>query len=103
MATKRRAKPKLTVLAAVEGDLKLLAKRDPALAKSALAASALALARLLDDGSNSATSRAMCARALTETLDRLFERAPDEQEADKLDDLSARRAARLAGGSKTAG
>lgn len=62
---------------------------------SSLAAAALALARELDSPGNSATSKSMCARALRESLDRLRELVPDEPEADKLDELSAKRAARV--------
>lgn len=97
---KAPAKKPLRVASAVEGDLRELAKRDAKLARSGLAASALALAREMDNSSNSATSRAMCARALLDTLDRLWALAPAEQEKDRLDDLSARRAARIAGGAK---
>jgi hypothetical protein len=81
----------LTVAGALERDLE---RFGPDLARSTLAASALALARELDDPDNSATSKSMCARALNDTLDRLVELAPDEDEKDALDDLAARRAAR---------
>ena len=69
---------------------------------STLAASALALARELDVAGNSATSKAMCARALAETLEKLRDRMPDEEEVDKVDDLSARRAKRRSGSPKAA-
>lgn len=88
----------LTVVGAVEQDLRELARRDKTLATSGLAASALALAREIDKPKNSATSKSMCARALLDTLGRLRELAPVEQEADSLDDLTARRIARVAGG-----
>lgn len=99
-ATRRGAR-KLSVAAAVQRDLDAIAELDEALARSGLAASALALARELDKPKTSATAKANCARALTEQLDRLRELAPEEQEGDQLDDLSARRADRLAGGAKT--
>jgi len=83
----------MSVLAAVKRDLADIAKRDPRLAKSGLAASALALAIQLD-AANSATSKSMCAKALNDTLDRLRELAPPAKEADSLDELQARRAAR---------
>jgi hypothetical protein len=79
-----------SVGAAVERDLKGMG----AVADSALAATARALARELDDPGNSATSKSMCARALAETLDRLLALAPPKKEADKLDELNARRAKR---------
>lgn len=83
----------MTTVAAINRDLGDIGKRDKDLAKSGLAASALALAREIDNPKNSATSKAMCAKELRETMDRLRERAP-EQEEDALDDLSRRRAAR---------
>lgn len=86
---------RLTVESATQADLDEIAKRDPSLARSGLAASALALAREMDDD-NSATSKSMCARALREALDRLRELAPAERKKDRLDELSTRREARLA-------
>lgn len=80
---------KLTVQAAVKRDLAAL--KDPKLAKSGLAASALALARELDSPKNSATSKSMCARALLDTLDRLRALAPAVKEKDEVDELSNRR------------
>lgn len=85
----------VSVVEAVERDLRALALLDAALAESALAAAALALARELDNPRNSATSKSMCARALTETLDRLRELAPEESKEDRLDELTARRAERI--------
>lgn len=82
----------VTVLAAVEGDL---AELDAGLAGSALAATALALAREIDKPTNSATSKSMCARALAEMLDRLRELAPPDVVSDALDELTSRRDARI--------
>lgn len=87
----------MSVEAAVERDLKRLPEE---LAESALAASALAMAREIDRSSNSATSKSMCQARLQDSLRELRELAPPAEEADQLDDLSARRKARLAGGSK---
>lgn len=102
------------VEAAVKRDLASLEARrraDPAgnhsdLSKSGLAESALVLARELDDRETSATAKASCARALLATLEQLRELAgfaPEKGKGgDGIDELSARRAARLAsGGSKT--
>jgi len=83
----------MSVVKAVEGDLKRLAKRDRVLADSALAATALALAAEID-GDNSATSKSMCARALAECLERLWDQAPPAEESDGVDDLAKRRAKR---------
>lgn len=85
----------LRVVDAVQRDLDEIAKRDPDLARSAHAATALALAREMD-GSNSATSKSMCAKALTETMDRLRELAPEEEPDDAVDDLERKRRERLA-------
>lgn len=72
-----------------------LEKLPEELAESSLGASALALARELDSGS-SATSKSMCAKAHLEIMDRLRELAPPEETRDELDEISARRAARIA-------
>jgi hypothetical protein len=90
----KKSAPKKEVEAAVKRDVAAIGKRDSALAKSALAASAVALARELDDPTNSATSKSMCSRSLLETMNRLRELAPAEKENDQLDELNARRAAR---------
>lgn len=79
---------------AVLSDLKGLPAE---MSKSGLAALALTLAREVDSPGNSATSKSMCARVLFDALERLRELAPVEEKADGLDDLVARRAARLAG------
>lgn len=83
---------------AVEQDLRLIAERDEQLASGTLAATARTLALRLENPYTSSTAAAMCAGKLIETMDRLRELAPERQEGDQLDDLSARRAARLAGG-----
>jgi hypothetical protein len=90
----------MSAVAAVERDLEAIAKRDSDLARSALAASALALAREMDNSGNSATSKSMCAKALLDTLNRIRELAPPPEEKDQLDELSRRRARRLAGRSE---
>lgn len=100
--SRRKAKPPSSVVAAVESELAQLGKRDPDLAGSALAATALALARELD-GKNSATSKSMCAKALNETMGQLRELAPESEEADKVDDLAARRKKRRERKSAAAG
>lgn len=82
-----------TVVAAVKRDLAALGDLD--LARSGLAASALALARELDKPSNSATSKAACARALRETIESLRALAPAKPEGDGLDELAERAAAKL--------
>jgi len=66
------------------------------LAESAEAAAAMALAQGLDGG-NSLTSKSMAAKAHSEILAVLRALAPPEQSEDGLDDLGARRRARLAG------
>lgn len=91
-----RKKPKATVAAALDRELAELAKRDPKLADSTLAASARAIAAELDDSKNSATSKSMCARALNETLERLYELMPAEEKKDRIDELTKRREQRRA-------
>lgn len=86
----------LTVEAAVRADLERIAQRDPDVAQSTLAASALVLARQMDCSQNSATSKSMCGRTLLDTMNRLAELAPDEEVGDRLDDLAARRQKRVA-------
>ena len=84
----------MSVLESVERDLKAIAKRDKALADSALAAAARQLAHELDDPGNSATSKSMCAGRLMEAMDRLRELMPPEEEKDSLDEFARRRAER---------
>ena len=93
MAAKKAA---VTVLAAVERDLKDLAKRDKRLAESAEAAAALAIARDIDSSSTSPNAKAMLAKELRDTLAVLYARAPVEEAKDSIDELSRRRAARRA-------
>lgn len=85
-----------SVLAAVDRDLAALAKLDPVLAKSSLAATARALARELDEH-NSATSKSMCAKELRDTMKEIRSLAPEKQARDDLDELGAQRARRRAG------
>jgi hypothetical protein len=79
----------------------VIAKVDAVLARSALAATAVILAKELDAADNSATSKSMCAGQLRDTMDRLRELVPKAAEKDKLDALKARRATRLARRPKT--
>lgn len=90
----------LSVVDAVHRELDQIAKRDPDLALSGYAATAIALARDLDDPSSSATSKSMCARSLSDALDRLRELAPAEEKEDELDKLRNSRAKRLTRGTK---
>lgn len=86
----------MSVVAAVERDLAEIRKRDERLADSGLAASALSLAAEMDDATNSATSKSMCARALHDALDSLRALAPPAEEKDRLDDIAEQRAKRRA-------
>lgn len=81
------------VEAGVERDIAALGSEE--LATSGLAASALALAGLIDDPKNSATSKAQCQKALLDTLDRLRELAPPKVERDRVDEIAKRREQRL--------
>lgn len=86
----------VSVQAAVERDLSTIATRDAGLAEGGIAAAALELARQLDDPDNSATSKAACSRALAEALAQLRGLVPPADAADRIDELSTRRAARRA-------
>jgi hypothetical protein len=84
-----------SVVEAVRRELAAIGKLDAALSTGAEAMTALSLARELDDAGNSATSKSMCARALTETLVELRKRAPEaKREKSKVDELRERRDAR---------
>ena len=85
----------------VDGVTRDLAKLPEDVAMSGLGASALVLAREMDDD-NSATSKSMCANSLRDTLDRLRELAPPKRESDHVDDIARRRAKRLASGKSAA-
>jgi hypothetical protein len=89
------------VVGALKADLAIMGRAAPELAESSLAATALALARAIDAPRTSPTAMSMCARELRELLDRLRELMPEGEERDRLDDLSARRATRVAGGAGT--
>lgn len=80
----------MSVTEALTAELEALGPRG---ANSTLAAVALSLARALD-GDASATSKSMCAKSMVDVLRELRSIAPPKQEADNLDDLTARREAR---------
>jgi hypothetical protein len=84
------------VAAAVAKDLAEIRKHDADLADGALAASALALACEIDGSDNSATSKSMCARELRDTMDRLWQLMPEEENADGINDLEKQRERRRA-------
>lgn len=82
------------VVAAVKRELKQFSLKGR---RSALAASALELAKQLDSSGNSATSKSMCSRSLIETMDRLRELEPEKKEKDRVDAIRERRAAKRSG------
>jgi hypothetical protein len=82
----------VSVVEAVERDLAALGSGAK---DSTLAATALALARELDDA-NSATSKSMCAKAMVEVLRELRSLAPPKRKKDKVDDIAAQRERRRA-------
>lgn len=86
-----------SVVAGVRRDLEAIARRDPALARSSLAATALSLARELD--ADDARSKAMAARELRETMDRIRALAPAESAGDDVDELAVRVRLKLVGDS----
>ena len=85
------------VVEAVERDLVVIGRRLPELATGALAETARSLAVRLDDPGTSATAAASCAKALVDIMGVLRELAPAEVEGDSVDELVARREARIAG------
>lgn len=88
---------------AVRRDLTEIAKRDPNLAQSALAAAVWSMAEQLDEPGTSAHAKSLCARALLDLLNRMRELLPPERKGNALDDLATRRASRIAGSSRTSG
>jgi hypothetical protein len=99
-ASKKRAASR-TVVSALKAELEAMGRTAPELADSTLAAAALALAAAVDASKTSPTAKSMCARELRELLGELRGQMPEGEERDRLDDLSARRVARVAGGSGT--
>lgn len=85
------------MLRGVNRDIAKLQERDASVGETALAETARALARELGDPDNSATSKALCARALTETMEALAASLPPAKTTDAIDDLSARRDERRGG------
>lgn len=86
----------VSVLEAVMRDLEEL----PAgLGRSGLAELAKAMAREVDDVTNSAAMKASCSKELREALERLRGLIPVEEESDQLDELKAR----FGGGAAPAG
>lgn len=86
-----------SVVDAVTRDLRSIYDLAPELATSTLAAGILAMAREIDNPGNSATSKAMCHKAMQDGLVELRGRVPERSDGDALDELAARRAKRLAG------
>ena len=80
----------MSVRVAVELDLKDLESRLKGVSDTALAATALVLADELD-GEASATAKANCARALTETMGQLVALVPAAAAEDELDAIRKRR------------
>lgn len=79
------------VVDAVERDVDAIRQSAPALADSALAATALSLAYEIEHPYNSATSKSMCAKALMEAMATLRELAPPAEKKDAIDELAAER------------
>lgn len=89
----------LEVISGALRDVEAITRRDEKVGGSALAASAVTLAYELANPYNSATSKALCARALRETMDRLEELLPPEvKERDGIDQLAVERERRRRSG-----
>lgn len=80
------------IVAAVQRDLK---RWGPKIADSAMAASALDMARILDDPETNPTPRSMLHAQLRMTLTELAKLAPPEAANDGIDELSKKRDERL--------
>jgi hypothetical protein len=88
---------RMDVIEAAERDIAVIGEKDEALARSALAASAVAMAYEVANPFNSATSKSMCQARLVDALDRLRALAPAVDEGgDEVDRKRRARAARLA-------
>jgi hypothetical protein len=85
----------LSVVAALDAELAVLADIDAVLAGSSLAMSARALALKLDDGETSATAAASCAKELREHLSELRRLAPEAVLDTEVDEITARAAQKL--------
>lgn len=72
---------------AVERDLERVRERDPDLAESSMAATALALARRIDDPGSSTTSISLAAGTLFAHMERLRELSPPAARSDSIDQL----------------
>lgn len=87
------ARPDL--VAAVERELAEIRERSGATSDSALAATALVMAYEIQDPYNSATSKAMCAKAMAETMRDLRAACPPSEQEDRVDEIAKRRKRRL--------
>ena len=86
------------VLQGVNRNLREMEKRQSGVSRSALAEAARELAREMGDPDNSATSKALAARALMELLESLDSSLPPaEKEADSIDQVAAARERRRSG------
>lgn len=81
------------VVASVERKIGALRALDPEIAEAPEAAAALAMAYEIQHPFNSATSKSMCVRAMSEAVERLRAMAPPEREQDDIDRLAAEIAA----------
>ena len=86
----------MSILAATEKDIAAIAKTDPALAESSLAALALSLAGTMDDPKCPRGPYAMCANQLLAVTNTLRELATPPKAKDHVDELRERRADRRA-------
>jgi hypothetical protein len=89
----------MSVVEAVEREVEALGPKAQA---SPLAATALAVARRLDDPGTSSTSVSMCAKAMVDVLRELWILVPPREENDDLSRLREEREARLARGAAAA-
>lgn len=86
----------MTVTEAVSSELEEFERRVPGLGSGALAAMALSLAADMDDPHTGSTSRSMVSKELRDTLAALRALAPARTEGSPLDEIRARRDAKVA-------
>lgn len=88
----------MSVREAVESEIAIIRRADPALADSVYAASALALAQQMDADDLRPVGAATLATELRQTMNTLRELIPEGEEKDAVDELREQREKRRAGG-----
>jgi hypothetical protein len=88
----------MSVRESIEHEIEAIRRLDPRLADGPYAQIALALADEMDGDRNKGMTKAAVGTELRQTLNRLYELIPEDQEKDAVDELRNRRENRRAGG-----